>query len=172
MNSIKSQIKFEHYAGRIEVTHFEESMIFVTFSALQGHKPSVSALDPQLQGLGEDPQFQGPLQEVYLLDSETDDLAGKLELYIKKAAPFFYERELSDFMKPTLMLAAELGEQKKVSLLRSFRYGDSNLLGSFGGASTGVVGSNSYSCGLRAALENVLQSHCAPDVAAHPRAVH
>jgi hypothetical protein len=24
-NSIKNQIKFEHYSGRIEVTHFEES---------------------------------------------------------------------------------------------------------------------------------------------------
>lgn len=118
----------------------------MTFSALQGHKPSVSALDPQLQGLGDDPQFQGPLQEVYLLDSETDDLAGKLELYIKKAAPFFYERELSEFMKPTLMLAAELSEQKKVSFWAHSAFQCSNLLGSLVGARTGTVGSNSYSC--------------------------
>lgn len=115
MSSIKSQVKFDHYAGRIEVTHFEESMIFVTFSGLQGHKASVSTLDPQLQGLG-DEQFQGPLQEVYLLDSDADDLSGKLEMYIKKAAPFFYDREVSEVMKPTLMLAAELSEEKKVGL--------------------------------------------------------
>ena len=114
MSNIKSQVKFDHYAGRIEVTHFEESMIFVTFSALQGHKASVSTLDPQLQGLGDDPQFQGPLQEVYLLDSDADDVSGKLEMYIKKAAPFFYDREPCEVVKSTLMLAAELSEEKKV----------------------------------------------------------
>ncbi|BCR86836.1 uncharacterized protein ACHE_30823S [Aspergillus chevalieri] len=116
VSSIRNQVKFEHYAGRIEVTHFEESMIFVTFSGLQGHKPSVSALDPQLQGLGED-QFQGPLHELHLLDSDADDLPGKLEMYIKKTAPFFYEREASDFMKPTLLLASELSQVKKDTLL-------------------------------------------------------
>lgn len=89
-------------------------MIFVTFSALQGHKASVSTLDPQLQGLGDDQQFQGPLQEVYLLDSDADDVSGKLEMYIKKAAPFFYDREPCEVVKSTLMLAAELSEEKKV----------------------------------------------------------
>ncbi|KAA8652075.1 hypothetical protein EYZ11_005554 [Aspergillus tanneri] len=117
VSSIRNQIKFEHYAGRIEVTHFEESMVYVTFSALQGHKPSASTLDPQLQGLGDDSQFQGPLSELYLLDSDSDDLPGKLEMYIKKTAAFFYEREASDFMRPTLMLAAELSQQKKDVLL-------------------------------------------------------
>lgn len=114
MSSVRNQLKFEHYAGRIEVTHFEESMVFVTFSGLQGHKPSVSALDPQLQALGED-QFQGPLHDMYLLDSDADDLPGKIEMYIKKTAPFFYAREASEFMKPTLLLASELSQMKKVS---------------------------------------------------------
>ncbi|KAL4796371.1 hypothetical protein BDV19DRAFT_80532 [Aspergillus venezuelensis] len=117
VSSIKNQVKFDHYAGRIEVTHFEESMIFVTFSGLQGHKASTSTLDPQLQGLGDETQFQGPLQELYLLDNDQDDLPGKIEMYIKKTAPFFYEREASDVMRPTLMLAAELAQQKKDLLL-------------------------------------------------------
>ncbi|CAL5871053.1 uncharacterized protein PFLUO_LOCUS5297 [Penicillium psychrofluorescens] len=115
-SGIKNQVKFEHYAGRIEVTHFEESGVFVTFSGLQGHHASVSALDPQLQGLGDD-HFSNPSQEVYLLDSDADDIPGKLELYIKKTAPFFYEREASHFMKPTLILASELSQQKKDILL-------------------------------------------------------
>ncbi|RHZ65558.1 hypothetical protein CDV55_104265 [Aspergillus turcosus] len=117
VSSIKNQVKFEHYAGRIEVTHFEESMVYITFSALQGHKPSMSTLDPQLQGLGDDPQFQGPLHELYLLDSDADDLPGKIEMYIKKTAPYFYERETSEIIKPTLMLASELSQQKKDVLL-------------------------------------------------------
>lgn len=114
VSGIRNQIKFEHYAGRIEVTHFEESMVYVTFSGLQGHKAPASTLDPQLQALGDETQFQGPLHELYLLDSDADDLPGKIEMYIKKTAPFFYEREASDFMRPTLLLAAELSQQKKV----------------------------------------------------------
>lgn len=114
VSSVKSHVNFEHYAGRIEVTHFADSSVFVTFSGLQGHKPSVSTLDPQLQGLGDDGQFHGPLHEIYLLDGDADDLPGKLEAYTKKMAPFFYERESSEFMRSTLTLAAELSEQKKV----------------------------------------------------------
>lgn len=147
VGSIKNQVKFEHYAGRIEVTHFEESMIFVTFSALQGHKASVAALDPQLQGLGDDPQFQGPLQEMYLLDGDADDLPGKLEMYMKKAAPFFYEREASQVMKGTLMLGAELSDEKKVRLRLHDEVccdGSINYSGSSARAVARVVGSDSY----------------------------
>ncbi|KAL4893958.1 hypothetical protein BDV59DRAFT_176536 [Aspergillus ambiguus] len=117
VSGIRNQVKFEHYSGRIEVTHFEDSMVYVTFSGLQGHKAAASTLDPQLQGLGDDAQFQGSLQELYLLDSDTEDLPGKLELYLKKTAPLFYERETSDFMRPTLILASELSQQKKDALL-------------------------------------------------------
>ena len=76
----------------------------------------MSTLDPQLQGLGDDPQFQGPLHELYLLDSDADDLPGKIEMYIKKTAPFFYARETSEIIKHTLLLASELSQQKKVSI--------------------------------------------------------
>ncbi|KAL1985752.1 hypothetical protein VTN96DRAFT_7374 [Rasamsonia emersonii] len=117
VNSIKNQVNFEHYAGRVEATHFEESSVYVTFSALVGHKPVMSTLDPQLQALVEDGQFQGPTQELYLLDGDADDLPGKLEMYIKKMAPTFYEHEPSPFMKPTLNLAHELSQQKKDVLL-------------------------------------------------------
>ncbi|EPS32224.1 hypothetical protein PDE_07184 [Penicillium oxalicum 114-2] len=115
-NAIKNQIKFEHYVGRIEVTHSEESMVFVAITGLQGHRTSVSALDPQLQGLGED-QFSAPAQEIYLLDSDSDDIPSKMEVYIKKTGQFLIEREVSTFMKSTLQLASELSQSKKDSLL-------------------------------------------------------
>jgi hypothetical protein len=91
-------------------------MVYVTISGLQGHRASVSALDPQLQGLGDD-QFSAPAQEIYLLDSDADDIPSKLELYIKKTASLFFEREESNFMKSTLMLASELAQAKKDTLL-------------------------------------------------------
>lgn len=136
-------------------------MVFMTFSGLQGHKASVSALDPQLQGLGDDPHFQGPLHEIYLLDSDADDLAGKLEMYIKKTAPLFYERETSPIMKPTLIQAAELSQLKKVCVLLDLQPFNVNLfyLGCFAGTRFGVVGCYSHSCRLGAALEDICQSY-------------
>ena len=118
-SSLKNQLKFERYSGRIEVTHFDESMIFMTFTGLshQGQRSAVSALDPQLQGLGDDPQFQDPLHEIYMIDSDADDVPGKLETYIKRTAPFFYDQETSEFMKPTLFQAVELSHSKKVGII-------------------------------------------------------
>ncbi|KAJ5279820.1 hypothetical protein N7478_005192 [Penicillium angulare] len=116
VNAVQSQLKFENYTGRIEVTHMEESMVYVTICGLHGQRSSVSTLDPALQGLGED-QFSGAPHEIYLLDSDSDDIPGKLEMYIKKTASFFFERESSNFMKHTLLLASELAQSKKDTLL-------------------------------------------------------
>ncbi|KAJ5489280.1 hypothetical protein N7539_004170 [Penicillium diatomitis] len=115
-NAIQNQIKFEPYVGRIEVTHSEDSMVFIAIAGLQGHRTSVSALDPQLQSLGEE-QFSAPAQEIYLLDTESDDIPSKIEAYIKKTGQFLVEREASPFMKFTLQLAHELSQTKKDSLL-------------------------------------------------------
>lgn len=117
MNAIKNQVNFEHFTGRLEAAHFDDSAFSVTFNALIGHKPAISSIDPQLQALVEDGQFQGPTQELYLLDNDGDDLPGKLELYIKRMATNFYEQEPSPFMRPTLMLASEMCQSKKVSHL-------------------------------------------------------
>ncbi|KAJ5714016.1 uncharacterized protein N7483_011197 [Penicillium malachiteum] len=113
--ALQNQVKFEHYPGRIEATHMEESGVFLTISGLQGHRNSVAALDPQLQGLSED-QFTGASQEIYILD-DGDDIPSKLEVYIKKTAPFFFEQESSNVVKSTLILASELAQSKKDTLL-------------------------------------------------------
>ena len=114
VNRVKSRAHFEKYPGRIEVAHYEESGIVVTFSALEGHTDS--DLDPQLAGLTED----SPLRQAVvlkLLDADYDDLPGKLEQYMKKMAPTFYDREQSGFMKSTLTLASKLSEEKNDNLL-------------------------------------------------------
>ncbi|KAJ5691215.1 hypothetical protein N7488_011950 [Penicillium malachiteum] len=115
IQALQSQVKFEHYPGRIEATHMEESGVFLTLSGLQGLKNSVAALDPQLQGLSED-QFTGASQEIFILD-DADDIPSKLEVYIKKTAPYFFEQESSNVVKSTLILAYELAQSKKDTLL-------------------------------------------------------
>lgn len=163
-NSIKNQIKFEHYSGRIEVTHFEESNSFMTFSGLQGHRTSVSALDPQLQALGDD-QFSGPSQEVYLLDADSDDIPAKLEMYIKKNASYFYERETSPFMKPTLLLAAELSQGKKVCCVTFNMETCIDIDAGYpSGTRAGAVGRDPYSRRHRTHLEDLLQPYSAPEL--------
>lgn len=99
----------------MEAAHFDDSPFYVTFGALVGQKAGLSPIDPQLQALVEDGQFQGSTQDMYMLDGEADDLPGKCEVYIKKLQPQFIENEPSPPIKATLALAAHLAEEKKVS---------------------------------------------------------
>ncbi|KAH8693169.1 hypothetical protein BGW36DRAFT_301985 [Talaromyces proteolyticus] len=117
VNSTKAQGNFENYVGRIEAAHMDDSPLFVTFAGSIGHKAGLSAIDPQLRALVDDGQFSGSAQEMYMLDNDSDDLPGKLEVYIKKMAPSFIEAEPSGFMKQTLVLASQLAQDKKDLLL-------------------------------------------------------
>lgn len=137
-------------------------MVYVTISGLHGHRTSVSALDPQLQGLGED-QFSGPSQELYLLDSDADDIPSKLEMYIKKTASLFFERETSPFMKPTMVLASELALSQKVcSQHLKTRLRINTSIGHFARTCCGPVGRHSHLGRPRAYLEDLLQPHSSP----------
>ncbi|KZF22296.1 hypothetical protein L228DRAFT_211087 [Xylona heveae TC161] len=107
VNAAKGKRKYQPYPGRVEATHFLDSSLFVTFSALES-----PAELPQSDATGDAPQSQQ-----LLLDWEADELHPKLEQYLKKMAPYFYERETSAFMKPTLNLASELATQKNDTLL-------------------------------------------------------
>lgn len=115
---MQAQTKFENYVGRVEAAHFDDSPFYVTFGALIGQKAGMSPIDPQLQALVEDGQFQGSTQDMYMLDGDGDDLPGKCDLYIKRLQPVFIENENSPFMKSTLTMAAHLAQEKKVSLQR------------------------------------------------------
>ncbi|KAI9840015.1 MAG: hypothetical protein M1819_000207 [Sarea resinae] len=105
VNSAKSRFNFLPFLGRVEATHYLDSSLFVTFSALAGR---------EYEGVKSE---ETPEPQNLLLDWETDDLPGKLEQYLKKMAPTFYERECSTFMKPTLHLASELSIQRSDALL-------------------------------------------------------
>ncbi|PCH00673.1 Hypothetical protein PENO1_047070 [Penicillium occitanis (nom. inval.)] len=117
VNSMQAQTKYESYVGRVEAAHFDDGPFYVTFSALIGQKAGMSPIDPQLQALVEDGQFQGSTQDMYMLDGETDDLPGKCENYIKRLQSTFIENETSPIIKSTLTLAAHLADEKKDTLL-------------------------------------------------------
>ena len=112
---MQAQSKFESYVGRVEAAHFDDSPFCVTFSALIGQKSGISSIDPQLQALVEDGQFQGSTHDLYMLDGDTDDLPGRCETYIRRLQTIFIEKETSPIIKTTLSLAARLAYEKKVS---------------------------------------------------------
>jgi hypothetical protein len=103
-------MKFETFLGHIEATHFPDSQIYVSFNALEGRKQSPE-IDEPMNGQG---LPKGEATELRLLDNDADDLQGKLESYMKKMCPLFYEREASEFMRSTLAVASDLSTQKKV----------------------------------------------------------
>lgn len=86
----------------------------MTFSALHGYRHHDSNLDPHFQDLGHDNPLNAESRELYLLDCDGAEFSRRLEQYMKQMASAFYEQEPSSFMKPTLILAAELSVQKEV----------------------------------------------------------
>lgn len=111
ISQVKSHFQFQHYPGCIEVTHDETSCVYITFSALEGHK---GLADHSFAGLDDFSSTQNGEIDLRLLDGDSDDLPGKLESYMKKMAPAFYAQEPSPFMNPTLSLASELSVTKQV----------------------------------------------------------
>ncbi len=110
----KSEVQFLPATGCIEATLYYDTHVFVTFSALEGRKPSTESQGENGQA---NMELEYDSRELNLLDGDVDDLPGKLEQYMKKMAAIFYDREPSPFVRATLSLAKELSVEKKVRYL-------------------------------------------------------
>ncbi|KAF2691349.1 hypothetical protein K458DRAFT_438975 [Lentithecium fluviatile CBS 122367] len=106
----KGQIRLDQIPGRIEATHFPDSGIFATFTPLK--------CQPQGHGAEIDPAILASMSpsQLEIIDNE-DDISGKLDLYIKKIAPSFFESEDSPFMKTTLNTAFSITSTNPDDLL-------------------------------------------------------
>lgn len=81
----------------------------MTFTPLKCQTARGTDIDPAILGSG----LLGG-SDLEIIDSDTDDICGKLDHYIKKLAPSFYESEESDFMRPTLQTAFKLAMNNQV----------------------------------------------------------
>lgn len=110
VSQAKGQIRLDQIPGRIEVSHFPDSGIFATFTPLK--------CQPQTHGPEIDPAILASISPAHLeiIDNE-DDISGKLDLYIKKIAPSFFESEDSAFMKTTLNTAFGITSTNQDGLL-------------------------------------------------------
>ena len=106
VNYAKSQARVEDYVRRIEATRDVEAHVFITLSALRGHRDldyPANAVDGANCEL-----------DVIILDDGLDDIPGKLDQYLKKTTSTLYSQEPSAFMRTTLNIAAELSAAKNV----------------------------------------------------------
>ncbi|PGH14171.1 hypothetical protein AJ80_06040 [Polytolypa hystricis UAMH7299] len=116
-NNIKNQVPFEHSAGRMEMFYFDSHPPkFLTFGVLHGQKHLAPSLDQQLIATN-DGEFGVPMQEVHLLDGDAEELATKLEVYMKQMASYFFDSEQSDFVRATVKIAWELSQSTSDDLL-------------------------------------------------------
>lgn len=108
----KGQIRLDQVPGRIEASHCPQSSHFATFN-LVNCQQSANA-----QGTDIDPSIFSSLRPVdlELIDNE-DDISGKLDLYIKKMGPSFFEAEESSFMKTTIQTALNITASSQDQLL-------------------------------------------------------
>jgi hypothetical protein len=113
VNSRKSRVTFTPSANHIQASHYPDTGIFASFSALEGQDlPTEKNIDPAL-GLNLD--FTG--ESLRILDNENDDLPSKIEGYVKNMSQTFFEKEPSHFMNVTLRTAMELSVSKADALL-------------------------------------------------------
>ncbi|OCK80616.1 hypothetical protein K432DRAFT_382024 [Lepidopterella palustris CBS 459.81] len=115
VSQAKGQIQLDQIPGRIEVTHYVDSSIFATFAPLKCQRLPSSAIDPALLGNGK--LSLESFTNLEIIDSDTDDISGKLEQYVKRLDAIFHESESSAFMKTTVAIAFSLSSTNKDGLL-------------------------------------------------------
>ena len=112
IRQVKDQAQLHHFPGQVEATHYLDSPVYATFNALEVRR----VVNPAATTVVVDPLLSAyDMPELLLLDSDGDDLPGKLENYTKKMTQTFVDDEPSEFMNPTLRFALKLSEQKKVT---------------------------------------------------------
>ena len=93
IRQVKDQAQLHHFPGQVEATHYPDSLIYATFNALEVRRGVRSAATTTVDPLSS--AYDMP--ELLLLDSDSDDLPGKLENYTKKMTQTFrvYESDAS-----------------------------------------------------------------------------
>lgn len=100
---------------QIEATHVLDFVVApAVMSTVTGEITNGDIVDPELH-----PVTATKADHIVfeLLDLDKNDVASTLDRYIKRIAPSLFQAELSTFMRPTLLLAAELTNAKLDPLL-------------------------------------------------------
>jgi hypothetical protein len=105
-------IRLNQIPGRIEATHHPQSGHCATFTPLKCQQ------SPSTQSTDIDPAIFAALSspDLELIDTD-DDISGKLDLYIKKMGPSFFDTEDSTFMKTTIQTALSISSSNQDLLL-------------------------------------------------------
>ncbi|KAF2029406.1 hypothetical protein EK21DRAFT_101182 [Setomelanomma holmii] len=108
----KGQIRLNQTPGRIETSHYPQSGHFATFTPLKCQQTQAA------QNADIDPAIFAPVtaSDLELIDTD-DDISGKLDLYIKKMGPSFFDTENSAFMKTTVQSAMSITTSNQDQLL-------------------------------------------------------
>ncbi|KAF2657538.1 hypothetical protein K491DRAFT_654652 [Lophiostoma macrostomum CBS 122681] len=110
INQAKSQVRLNQTPGRIEATHYPDSGVYATFTPLKSEAQT-------LPGSDIDPAILASLSSTLEIVDGEDDISGKLDLYVMKAANSFYESEDSAFMKTTIRVALGVTSSNQDGLL-------------------------------------------------------
>jgi hypothetical protein len=105
-------IRLNQIPGRIEATHHPLSGVFATFTPLKCQQSATNQnaeIDPAIFAALGSPDLE-------LIDTD-DDISGKLDLYIKKIGPTFFDTEDSAFMKTTIQTALNINSPNQDQLL-------------------------------------------------------
>ena len=110
----KQQYRFVTIPGRIEATHFVESLTFVTFKLqVSSAVAAQPKLDPGLMSV--DASDHTSESNLTMLDFESDQTGSKIEQYMRKLTTHFIGAEPSLFVRCTLEFCLKMSASARVS---------------------------------------------------------
>lgn len=108
VNQAKQQVFFEACPSYLEATHFSDASKSIAFALRRGRTQGQPLIDPVLLGGQQVLRESADSVNVDIIDGDADDIAAKLEQYMKASASAFHASEPSPFMKSTLSHASAM----------------------------------------------------------------
>jgi hypothetical protein len=109
----KSQYNLEKTSGRMEASLLPGTSGYITFAILKSQRLGAGVLDPALAELNNivGDTVDGPI----VLDADSDDLSGKLELYMQTLIHEFLELETCLVSRIIIQRAVKLALESQVT---------------------------------------------------------
>lgn len=107
INALKASTALSNYGVVIEVCHFTDRPMRLSFEMLQGLGTQSPTGDPEEN-----------LQSCVMIDIDTQDVPGRMEAYMREVMPEFVHREPSHFMRVTLDTAMAMAKDTEDEMLK------------------------------------------------------
>lgn len=114
VNGLKARWPLSSHGNKIVASHFPEKGIILSLDILERDL----AFDAPAEGQSPPQALANVTRSVVMIDNDSQDVPGRLEVYMREVLPEFARLEPSNFMRVTLETALRVVEETKDDLLK------------------------------------------------------